>query len=323
MTSIPPDYIVDRRNLRRKLSLWRVLALCALIIAIVVAGLRLTGSTPGTRLIPHIARLSIEGVITGDKDTLKLIDDIGNSHASAVLLEIESPGGTTTGAERLYDSLRRLAQKKPLVSVIGTLGASGGYIAALGADEIFAEGNSLVGSIGVLFQIPNVSKLLDKVGVNVEEVKSSPLKAAPNGYGPTSEEAKQALNSLVVDSFDWFKALVKDRRKMSDEQLATVSDGRVFTGRQGLNLKLVDKLGGEREAIEWLESEKGVRKGLPVQDWKKGRSFERLGIFGAAARVAELFGLQSLAQAFERIDLTQSLRVLDGPLVIWQVDRLQ
>jgi protease-4 len=323
MTSIPPDYIVDRRNLRRKLSFWRILALGVFVIAVIVVGLRVTGGTPGTRLIPHIARLSIQGLITGDKDTLKLVDEIGNSHASAVLIEIESPGGTTTGAERLYDSLRRLAQKKPVVSVIGTLGASGGYIAAMGADEIFAEGNSLVGSIGVLFQIPNVSKLLDNIGVKVESVKSSPLKAAPSGYEPTSEEAKQALNSLVVDSYDWFKGLVKERRRMSDAELASVSDGRVFTGRQGLNLKLIDKLGGEREAIEWLESEKGIRKGLPVQDWKKGRSLERLGLFGAAARVAELFGLDSLAQTLDRVDLAHSLRVLDGPLAIWQADQLQ
>jgi protease IV len=323
MTSIPPDYIVDRRNLRRKLSFWRILALGAFVIAVIVVGLRVTGGTPGTRLIPHIARLSIQGLITGDKETLKLVDEISNSHASAVLIEIESPGGTTTGAERLYDSLRRLAQKKPVVSVIGTLGASGGYIAAMGADEIFAEGNSLVGSIGVLFQIPNVSKLLDNIGVKVESVKSSPLKAAPSGYEPTSEEAKQALNSLVVDSYDWFKGLVKERRRMSDAELASVSDGRVFTGRQGLNLKLIDKLGGEREAIEWLESEKGIRKGLPVQDWKKGRSLERLGLFGAAARVAELFGLDSLAQTLDRVDLAQSLRVLDGPLAIWQADQLQ
>src|SRR5947209_11236890 len=323
MTSIPPDYIVDRRNLRRKLSFWRILALGIFIIAVIVVGLRVTGGTPGTRLIPHIARLSIQGLITGDKDTLKLVEDIGNSHASAVLIEIESPGGTTTGAERLYDALRRLAQKKPVASVIGTLGASGGYIAAMGADEIFAEGNSLVGSIGVLFQIPNVSKLLDNIGVKVESVKSSPLKAAPSGYEPTSEEARQALNSLVVDSYDWFKGLVKERRRMSDAELASVSDGRVFTGRQGLNLKLVDKLGGEREAIEWLQSEKGIRKGLPVQDWKKGRSLERLGLFGAAARVAELFGLDSLAQTLDRVDLAQSVRVLDGPLAIWQADQLQ
>jgi protease-4 len=110
---------------------------------------------------------------------------------------------------------------------------------------------------------------------------------------------------------------------MSDAELATVSDGRVFTGRQGLNLKLVDRLGGEREAIEWLESEKGIRKGLPVQDWKRGRSLERLGIFGAAARVAELFGLEQLAQNLDRVDFAQSLGVLDGPLAIWQADQLQ
>ena len=135
-------------------------------------------------------------------------------------MKIDSPGGTTAGAERLYLELRKLAEKKPMVAVVNTMAASGGYIAAIGADEIVVRGNSLVGSIGVLFQFPNFTKVLDTVGVKVEEIKSTPLKASPNGFEPTSEAARAAINALVVDSYGWFKELVKERRHLDDAELA-------------------------------------------------------------------------------------------------------
>lgn len=313
------DYLVDRRLLRRKLTFWRV-ALFALLAAFVVGiGVYYAGPDAG-HSGRHIARLSIEGVITGDKDTLKLIRDIGAARgAEALILTIESPGGTTTGAERLYKELRLVAAKKPVVAVVGTMAASGGYIAAMGSDRIFAEGNSLVGSIGVLFQFPNFSKLLDTVGVAVESVKSSPLKAAPSGVEPTSPEARAALNALVVDSYDWFKALVKDRRHLDDSLLAKVSDGRVFTGRQGLDLKLVDALGGEREAIAWLEQDKKIDKDLPVRDWKKERSLERLGLLGVSAGLLDSLGLDALAMPLRRLASLGDARLLDGLVSVWQV----
>ena len=232
-------------------------------------------------------------MILGDKDTIDLIKKISEStQAKAVLLTIDSPGGTTTGAEKLYEELRRLNEKKPVVAVVGTVAASGAYIAAIAADTIVAQGNSLVGSIGVLFQYPNFYKLLDNVGVKVEEVKSSPLKAAPNGLEPTSEAARAAVASLVADSYSWFKDLVKERRHLDDAGLAKVSDGRVFTARQGVPLKLVDILGGEREAIAWLEKDKGVAKDLPVREWKKKGSLERLGLVEGAATASRLVGLE-------------------------------
>lgn len=320
MASLPePDLLVDRRILRRKLTFWRVALFAVLALVIIGIGMRATGrdGLPGGK---HIARLAIEGVITGDHDTLKLIRDIGASHsAEAVIVSIESPGGTTTGAERLYNELRRVAEKKPVVAVVGTMAASGGYIAAMGTDRIFAEGNSLVGSIGVLFQFPNFTKLLDTVGVSVESVKSSPLKAAPSGVEPTSPEARAALAALVTDSFDWFKGLVKGRRQLDDAQLARVSDGRVFTGRQGLDLKLVDAIGGEREAIAWLEREKKIDRNLPVRDWKKDRSFERLGILGVSAGLLQGLGLDRLAAPLERLAAFGDARLLDGLVSVWQV----
>ena len=313
------DYLVDRRLLRRKLTFWRV-ALFALLAAVLVGlGLHYTGSDTG-HAGRHIARLSIEGVITGDKDTLKLIKDIGAARgAEALIVSIESPGGTTTGAERLYKELRLVAEKKPVVAVVGTMAASGGYIAAMGTDRIFAEGNSLVGSIGVLFQFPNFSKLLDTVGVAVESVKSSPLKASPSGVEPTSPEARAALNALVVDSYDWFKGLVKDRRHLDDSTLAKVSDGRVFTGRQGMDLKLVDALGGEREAIAWLEQDKKIDKNLPVRDWKKQRSLERLGLLGVSAGLLDSLGLEALAMPLRRLAALGDAHLLDGLVSVWQV----
>ena len=235
------DYIVDRRRLRRQVTLWRAIAAVVILLVIIGAGLRFAGLGAYR---PHIARIAISGVITGDEATLKMLRDVAESPASAVVLRIDSPGGTTEGSEALYEEIRRLAARKPVVAVVGTMAASGAYIAAIGADRIFVRGNSIVGSIGVLLQFPNVSELMDKVGVKLESIKSSPLKAAPNGFEPTSDAARDAMAALIADSFAWFKDLVRERRAMTDEELARVDDGRVFTGRQGVPLKLVDALGG-------------------------------------------------------------------------------
>ena len=315
-----PDYLVDRRLLQRKLSFWRVTAFVVLALAIVALGARAFSGFRAPHAAPHIARLAIEGLITGDSDTLKLIDDIAKSPAAGVLLTIESPGGTTTGSEKLYDALRALAAKKPVVAVVGTMAASGAYIAAIGTDQIFARGNSLVGSIGVLFEYPNFAGLLDKIGVQVETVKSAPLKASPNGFETTSPQARAALASLVADSFDWFKSLVRDRRKLDDAGLATVSDGRVFTGRQALGLHLIDRLGGETDAVAWMESERGVSKGLKIEDWKASRSLERLGFVRLSSSLARWFGLMTVAQALDQANAAFDLRQFDGLVSVWQAD---
>jgi protease-4 len=310
------DYIADRRRLRRQVSLWRIVAFVVVVLAILGAFYRFSGLAAASQ--PHIARLAIHGIITGDDETLKTIREIANSKAAAVVLTIESPGGTTTGAELLFDELRRLAAQKPVVAVVGTMAASGAYIAALGADRIFAKGNSLVGSIGVLIEFPNFSGLMDKIGVKLEAVKSSPLKATPNGMEPTSDATRAAMAALVADSFDWFKGLVRDRRHLTEDELAQVDDGRVFTGRQGISLKLVDALGGEREAIAWLESEKGIGRGLPVRDWRPQKGFG-LGLLGSASSIADVLGFAGLAALLQRGELAKQSQLLDGLVSIWQL----
>lgn len=310
------DYLVDRRRLRKQVTFWRVIAFVVAALAIIGLGLRFAvkSGVGGA----HIARLSISGVITGDADTVKLIRSVGDSKtAVAAVLTIDSAGGTTEGSEVLYEEIRRLAAKKPVVAVVGTVAASGAYIAALGADRIFVRGNSIVGSIGVLMQFPNVSDLMDKLGVKLESIKSSPLKAAPNGLEPTSEAARDAMASLIADSFAWFKGLVKERRQMSEDELARVDDGRVFTGRQGIPLKLVDAIGGEREAIAWLQAEKGVTKDLPVRDWKPEDGFTGLKFTSLAADVAQAAGWSELAGALRRAALNTDVGT-DGLLSLWK-----
>ena len=218
--SLDSDVIVDRRRMRRKLTFWRVLAAVVAIAAIAAVGLVLSprGRSAFTSA-GSIARVNIEGLIRSDRDRVEALERLEDSRAAAVVVHINSPGGTTAGSEQLYDSLMRLKAKKPLVVVVEGLAASGGYIAAIAADHIVAQQSSLVGSIGVLFQYPNFTDLLKTIGVKVEEVKSTPLKAAPNGFEPTSPEARAALDSLVKDSYAWFRWLLKDRLFIYDSQL--------------------------------------------------------------------------------------------------------
>ncbi|PTM39342.1 signal peptide peptidase SppA [Bosea sp. 124] len=312
------DLLADRRSLRRKVTLWRLLAVVGVLGAAVVAGLAWTGRTPGSLSQAHIARVTISGFISGDRRTLELVKSLENSRAAAVLVRIDSPGGTVSGSEALYDALRQLAAKKPMVAVVDGLAASGGYIAAIGSDRIVARQTSLVGSIGVLFQLPNVAQLLDTIGVKVESIKSSPLKAAPSGFEPTSPEARAALQRVVDDNYDWFKRLVRERRRLAEPEVAVVSDGRVHTGRQAAALKLVDEIGGEPEAIAWLEREKGVAKGLRVRDWRRRSETSSLGLWSAGEAMARAAGLDTLAAILARAaDQPLGLR-LDAPLALWQ-----
>ncbi len=320
--SFDPDVIVDRRRIRRKLTFWRVMAILAAIVAVVVGGILLVPGGRDTITSSNaIARVQINGLIRNDQDRVEALEHLEKSSAAAVIVHINSPGGTTSGSEQLYDSLIRLKAKKPLVVVVEGLAASGGYIAALASDQIIAQQSSLIGSIGVLFQYPNFSELMKTVGVQVEEVKSSPLKAAPNGFEPTSPEARAAIDSLVKDSYAWFRDLVKDRRGMNDAMLQTVADGRVFTGRQAVGLHLVDQLGDEKTAVAWLVAEKKIKPDLPIKDFKLNPRFGDVPFLRMAVSVMlDAAGLNGLARRIEQASVTQAVERLglEGMLALWQ-----
>jgi protease-4 len=321
--SLDTDHIVDSRRMRRKLTFWRVLAVLIAIVAVVGVAAMFRGSSAGLvqPITPQISRVTIRGIIRGDEDRLKALESLSNSRATrGVIVHIDSPGGTTVGSEELHDALRRVANKKPMVVVVDGMAASGGYIAAMAADHILTQKTSLVGSIGVLFQVPNVSHLLETIGVKVEEIKSSPLKAAPNGLEPTSPEARAAIESLVRDSYAWFKDMVKDRRKLDGESLDRVSDGRVFTGRQAIELKLADEIGQEREAIEWLAKTSNIDPKTPVRDWRLTPRFNELSfIHLGTSALLETLGFGAVARQLQSLGLLQSVEQLnlDGLLALW------
>ncbi len=316
--AIDAELLLDRRSLRRKLSVWRAVGIGALIVAAGAVGWRAAGGTGFSAVTPQIARISIDGFIAGSEKTRELMKRVGESSAvSGVVVSINSPGGTTTGSEELFRNLRALAEKKPNVAFVDGTAASGAYITAIAADHIVARETSLVGSIGVLFQYPEVSGLLDKVGVKVEEVKSSPLKAEPSGFHPTPPAAREALQAIVGDTFGWFKDLVAERRKMNPDQLKAVADGRVFSGRQSVPLGLIDETGSERQAVAWLEREKGVAKNLPVRDWKP-RSDNRFGLFSAAAFGAGLLGYDDLAARLRQAAPETAALTQGGLLAVWR-----
>ena len=320
--SLDADQIVDRRRMRRKLTFWRTLAVLLAVGALIGLGGALR--TRGVDVFAgasgaSIARITISGLIRNDQERVTALTRLADSQAKAVIVHINSPGGTTAGSEELHHSLIALKSKKPTVVVVDGLAASGGYIAAIAADHIVARETSLVGSIGVLFQFPNVGELLSKLGVTMEEVKSSPLKAAPNGFEPTSPEARAAIAALVRDSYDWFRALVKDRRRLDDAGLDQVADGRVFTGRQGVPLNLVDELGDEETAVAWLAKEKNIDPKTPVRDYQlHGRLGDLPFLHTAVSALISAAGFGALAQRFDTWGSVQERINLDGLLALWQ-----
>jgi protease-4 len=317
--SLDADAIVDRRRMRRKLTFWRV---SAAVIALLALGAAAYVMVPGNRFSPrpdYIARIKIQGLIRNNQDRVEALARLSRSNARAVIVHIDSPGGTTAGSEQLYDSLRELQAKKPMVVVVDGLAASGAYIAAMSSEHIIAHDTSLVGSIGVLFQYPNFTDVLKTIGIKVEEIKSSPLKAAPNGFEPTSPEARAAIEAIVVDSYAWFKDLVKKRRAMSDDEVARVSDGRVFTGRQAVPLRLVDGIGNEKTALAWLENVKKVPANTAVRDYSLQPRFSEFSFLHVAAWGFDAVGLSTIARQIEDWGGLQAMERLnlDGLLALW------
>jgi protease-4 len=315
--SIDAEAIADRRRLRRKLSFWRVLGFSGLIAAVAAIGYAAADRMGYGGIQNQIARISVDGVITGNQRLADLMQRVGDSGSvSGVVISINSPGGTTTGSEELFRNIRRLAEKKPVVTFVDGTAASGGYITAIATDYIVARETSLVGSIGVLFQYPDLSGLMGQVGVKLEEIKSTPLKAEPSPFKPTSPEARAAIQTVVNDTYDWFKTLVRERRRLNEGELATASSGQVFSGRQAVPLKLVDRIGSERDAIAWLEQEKGVAKNLPIRDWEPS-SDRDLSIFAMTAAAADLFGFEGAAVTLRRMSTQAQTAQLDGLLAVW------
>jgi protease-4 len=310
--------IIERRSLRRKLGVWRIVALVFLALVIVLGWLAINGGViSDPRKKDHIARVSITGVIMDDADLVGRLDTIAEDSAvKGLIVSINSPGGTTYGGETIYKAIRRVAAKKPVVSDVRTLAASAGYMIAIAGDRIIAGDTSITGSIGVIFQFPQIKPLLDKIGVSMEEIKSAPLKAEPSPFHEASPEARDAMRSMVMDSFDWFVSLVAERRKLDKQQALKLADGRIYTGRQALNIKLIDEIGGE-EAIRTYFGAHKVVKDLPILNWDAPKETSVLGLTGMARQILGWAGFDWLGALQKASD---DKMLLDGLVSVWQFD---
>jgi len=256
----------------------------------------------------YVARLSVSGVITEDRKLVTALDEVADDpNAKALLVSINSPGGSVAGGESLHHAIARVARKKPVVAVMGGLAASAGYMVAMPAERVFAREATLTGSIGVLMETGEVSGLLSKLGISAEAITSGPLKDQPSLTKPTSPAGREVLHGLVMDMYDQFVGMVAAGRKMDPDKVRGLADGRAYTGRQALALGLIDAIGGEPEARSWLEAEKGVSANLPI---------ETITTIGLAERAIS----GSLGQVIDGIWKTlvsQSVRI-DGGWAIWQ-----
>ncbi len=307
----PAHLIPATGRLRRSRRLWRIVAILALAVAVLAALGRFAAPTGAP--VDHIARVVIDGTIATSPERLRIFHDLAeDERVKAVVVAINSPGGTTAGGEELYEALAEVRARKPVVAVIAELGASAAYMTAIGADRIFARRLSIVGSIGVLYQHVDAGKLLQTIGIDLDKVATGPLKAEPDIDGPIRPEVRQSIQSLVDDSFAWFVDVVAERRGLDRARVLALADGRIVTGRQGVELGLIDATGGEAEAIDWLESERDIAAELPVwtawplPDTGYGWVLDWV---GGSARAA--LGLEGRGPI-----------VLDGLVSLWQVDRV-
>jgi protease-4 len=296
--ALEADALIDRRHLKRRLLFWRVLAVCALVLAAIIAvprGAHLSGQ--------HIARYTISGTIGGGREQIQALDALRkNPSVSAVLLHLDTPGGEVSGGEGIHDAVEELAAAKPVVTVMDGLAASAGYMIAVATPHIVARESTLTGSIGVIMEFGDVSGLLDKLGIKADQLVSGPLKGQPSFTAPLSAPGRDYLQALVLDLYDQFVQLVAKGRHMDPAKVRSLADGRAYSGRQALANGLVDEIGGEREAIAWLEKKRHVTSGLPVDDVLKGTWTQRM-MQGSMEQLM--------------VSARQSLRV-DGVWALWQ-----
>lgn len=306
--SLETDLLLDRRRLKRRLFLWRMVA----VLAVVGAGLLAARDDAAIILSrDHVARITISGVITDHRRTTEALDAVArDATARALLVIIDSPGGTMAGGESFHRAIARIAERKPVVAVMGATAASAGYMVALPAERVFARDSTLTGSIGVKLMLPEFSGLFDRLGIGDNSVASGPLKDEPSLARPLSPLGREVIQGLVDDMHDQFVAMVAAGRRMDTARVRELADGRAYTGRQALGLGLVDAIGGEREARAWLAEAKQLATSLPARDiGKRGWADRALGESSLGALWPVLLDLLTKTVLSQR---------LDGAWAIWQ-----
>ena len=210
---------------------------------------------------PQIGVLKIKGVIVDAEEYLMSLRKLArNRNVKAIVVRINSPGGSVGAAQEIYEELKKIRKIKPVIVSMGSVAASGGYYVALGGKEIFALPGTITGSIGVILQIPNLQKLLKKLGIETETIKSGAYKDTGSFYRPLTSKERKYLKKKVEIIHQQFMKTISKERKISLEKVKTIADGRIFTGEEALKLGLIDKIGNFWDAVDEAKRLAGVKE---------------------------------------------------------------
>jgi protease-4 len=208
---------------------------------------------------PLIGVIPIEGVILESETVIKKIRELENNpQVKGIIVHINSPGGAVAPSQEIFSELIRIKQSKIVYASLSSVAASGGYYIAIGAEKIYANPGSLTGSIGVIMQSFNVQKLMSRLGVNVEIIKSGKNKDIGSAFRSMKAAERKLLESVLEDTHRQFVKAVLENRPITPDKMPFLADGRVFTGRQALQHGLIDGLAGFRETVEKLRNELGI-----------------------------------------------------------------
>ncbi|MFC1837524.1 signal peptide peptidase SppA [Thermodesulfobacteriota bacterium] len=203
--------------------------------------------------------VELKGLIVSSEQTLKHLTEFRNSpNVKSIVLRIESPGGAVGAAQEIYREVARTNEVKPVIASMGSMGASGGYYAALGAENIIANPGTMTGSIGVIVKFPNLEGLFEKIGYKSEVVKSGPLKDVGAGDRPMSEEERRLMQELIDNVYGQFVRDIAEAREMAEDAVHELADGRIYTGEQALEVGLIDGLGNFTDAITMAAEQGGL-----------------------------------------------------------------
>jgi protease-4 len=278
--SLTPDQIIDRVQLKKRMMHWRLFAIISFIFFIFSLFAAKEIQTVPVIEGDYIARIFVEGMILDDFDrTTKLKDISEDKRIKGVIIHINSPGGTVVGGESLFNSLRKISASKPIVAVMGDVAASAAYMTAIASDYVIARQGTITGSIGVIAQSYEFTELAEKAGVKFHNFKSSPLKGGPIPTEPLSPEMKASMDERIADIYEMFVDMVASRRPLPKQRVYELANGSTYTGRQAIKIGLIDELGDEDAAVNWLRNIKKVPDTLKVRDYSIEKEDSRIDRF--------------------------------------------
>lgn len=211
----------------------------------------------------RVAVLEVEGIILDSQPYLDSLSKIKKDDGiKAIVLRIDSPGGAVGPSQEIYSEILKLREKKPVIATLGSVGASGGYYIACAAQKILANPGTITGSIGVIAQFVSYEQLLKWAKLDVEVIKSGEFKDVGSPFKKMTETEKQYMQQLIDNVYSQFKLAVSKARGIDSKEMDKIADGRIFTGEQAKNLKLIDELGTLSDAVNLAGSLSGI-KGEP------------------------------------------------------------